>query len=51
MTEDQFDALVTLMRRLAWRAAGLATHQQRAGSEEDDIEEARRICVDDLDDI
>lgn len=47
MRNEQFDALVDLMRALAYRAAGAATHQQRAGSEEDDIEEARSICVED----
>ena len=51
MTNEQFDALVTLMGQLAWRAAGSATHQRRAGSEEEDIEEARRVCVDDPEDL
>lgn len=46
MTKEQFDALVELMQQLAYRAAGDAIHQRRAGSEEKDIEQARLVCVD-----
>lgn len=45
MTNEQFDALVTLMQQLAYRAAGDAVHQRRTGNEDDDIEMARNICV------
>jgi hypothetical protein len=51
MTEEEFEALVTLIRSLAYRAAGDAVHQRRAGHEEEDIEEARAVLVDDPDDI
>lgn len=45
MTNEEFDVLVQLMKKIAYRAAGTATHQQRAGNEEDDIEHARSILV------
>ena len=45
MTNEQFDALVDLMKTLAYRAAGAAIHQPRAGNEDVDIEFARSICV------
>lgn len=45
MTNEQFDALVTLIKSLAYRATGSATHQRRAGWESDDIAEARAILV------
>ena len=48
MTNEQFDALVTLMGQLAWRAAGDAVHQRRAGDADEDIEAAREICVDEI---
>lgn len=47
MTNEEFDAMVELMQSIAYRAAGAAIHQQRAGSIEDDIEQAREICVPD----
>ena len=45
MDDDQFDALVELMQSIAYRAAGAAVHQSRAGNIEDKIEQARSICV------
>lgn len=45
MTNEEFDVLVELIKTLAYRATGEATHQQRAGNEEDDIEHARSILV------
>lgn len=51
MTNEQFDTLVRLIQTLAYRATGDAIHQRRAGREEDDIEEARCILVEeDIDD-
>lgn len=48
MSEEQFEALVRLIQSLAYRAAGAAVHQRRAGNEDEDIEEARAVLVDDL---
>lgn len=48
MTEEQFDALVRLIQVLAYREAGNAVHQRRAGAADDDIEEARHILVDEV---
>lgn len=45
MTDQQFDAMVTLIQQLASRAAGNAIYQPRAGSEDEDIEHARSILV------
>ena len=41
MTEQEFDVLVELMQSIAWHATGRATHQQRAGSIDEDIELAK----------
>jgi hypothetical protein len=46
MTNQQFEALVSLMRSIAYVETGRVSHQQRAGDIEDDIDEARSICVD-----
>jgi len=40
MTRQEFDIIVGLMTSLAYRAAGDAIHQRRAGSEDEDIERA-----------
>lgn len=45
MTDYEFDTLVALISRIASREAGYATHQQRAGRLDEDIEEARTILV------
>lgn len=49
MTQEEFDAMLKLMQRIAYRRAGAAVHQHRAGDEEDDVEEARAILVKDED--
>lgn len=41
MTEEQFEALKALMHDIAWRAAGNAIHQRRAGDGSDAENEAR----------
>ena len=43
MTEEQFNALVRLMRSIAYEETGRATHQPRAGNCLDAVNDARMV--------
>lgn len=45
MTNSEFDTLVDLIKCLSYRAAGNAIHQRRAGHEDENIEYARMMLV------